>query len=82
MDGDRFSESPIGNLMRIRGRDALLGQGYNHVAFCPAPLPASVPLSERTYKLVSEGRTCRRPTRRGCWKAPKPVFARAANHLP
>jgi Fic family protein len=40
--------------MRIRGRDALLGQGYDHVAFCPASLPASVPLSERTYKLVSE----------------------------
>jgi Fic family protein len=54
VDGDRFRKSPIGNLVRITGRDALLGQGYDHVAFCPAPLPASVPLSERTYKLVSE----------------------------
>jgi hypothetical protein len=67
--------------MRIRGREALLGQGYDHVAFCPAPLPASVPLGERTYKLVSEADRAVGRLDAGAWKAPKPVFARAANHL-
>ncbi len=54
MDIAAFRGSPVGTLARISGHDAYLDRDYDHYAFMPTPLPASVPLVERTYKLVSE----------------------------
>lgn len=54
MDISAFQASPAGDLTWISGYDALLGRSYEHFAFVPHPLPSSVPLSELTYKLVSE----------------------------
>lgn len=53
MDADRFRSSPIGSVVRISGQDARLGY-FKHVAFVPAPLPTTVTLPPRTYKLISE----------------------------
>jgi Fic family protein len=54
VDVQRFSASPVGALLPISGYDALLGTYYNHFAFSPNPLPRTIRLSGRTYKLVSE----------------------------
>jgi Fic family protein len=51
---DRFESSPIGKLVPISGTDVRLGQTYEHFAFVPDPLPATVDLTQRTYKLLSE----------------------------
>lgn len=54
MDCERFASSPLGSLVPISGFDHFLKRPYDHFAFVPAPLPSSVPLSEGTYKRVSE----------------------------
>lgn len=54
MLAERFRESPIGRLVEIRGHDARLGEDYEHWAFVPKPLPASVELSAPTWGIVSE----------------------------
>lgn len=54
MDTKAFRESPMGRLVPINGRDTYLGRDYSHYAFVPNPLPATVPLSERTYNRVSQ----------------------------
>jgi Fic family protein len=51
---ERFGESPVGRLVEIRGHDARLGEDYEHWAFVPKPLPASVQLSAPTWGIVSE----------------------------
>lgn len=52
MDLASFRDSPVGRLHPIQGDEE--GQPYSHFAFVPAPLPASLPLSERTYSLIEE----------------------------
>ncbi len=54
MDRDAFRDSPVGQLHRITGHDLILGRSYDHHAFVPDPLPESVPLTELSYKLISE----------------------------
>lgn len=54
MDIDAFRVSPVGRLVPISGHDAYLDCDYSHYAFAPNPLPRSVPLAERTYKLITE----------------------------
>lgn len=54
MQVERFKKSPIGELVRIQGHDARLGRDYDHFAYLPAPLPEQVPLSQNTYRLLSE----------------------------
>src|SRR5688572_27685360 len=53
MDVARFEKSPVGRLHPIAGRDAR-GRDYSHFAFIPAPLPAEITLSGRTWNAVSE----------------------------
>lgn len=52
MDPSMFANSPVGRLLPIEGYDA--GKPYQHVAFVPADLPATVPLQERTYAMVMD----------------------------
>ncbi|MFZ0118102.1 MAG: Fic/DOC family N-terminal domain-containing protein [Pseudonocardiaceae bacterium] len=49
-----FERSPIGRLVRITGHDARQDADYDHYAFLPDPLPHEIPLSQATYKLLSE----------------------------
>jgi Fic family protein len=51
---ERFQNSPVGHLVPIQGHDARLGRDYRHFAFVPSPLPATVDLTQRTLKLLSE----------------------------
>jgi Fic family protein len=54
MDCEAFETSPVGSLVPISGHDHYFQRDYNHFAFVPTPLPASLPLVERTYKLITE----------------------------
>lgn len=54
MDIDAFRQSPVGRLVPITGHDTMLDRPYSHFAFVPTPLPATVALSQGTYKAVSE----------------------------
>lgn len=54
MDNSLFERSPVGRLQPISGFDAWLKRPYSAFAFVPIPLPDSMPLSEQTYKMVSE----------------------------
>lgn len=54
MDIEAFRTSPAGELVRISGHDASLDRDYDHFAFIPRPLPSSVALRSRTFKMVSE----------------------------
>lgn len=49
-----FQRSPVGELRPISGHDNYLNRDYRHFAFVPAPLPATVPLQERTYRLAAD----------------------------
>lgn len=54
MDLGAFRGSPVGELVPISGHDPARDRSYQHMAFVPHPLPASLPLRERTYKAVTE----------------------------
>ncbi|MDQ1698176.1 MAG: hypothetical protein QOG34_39 [Frankiaceae bacterium] len=54
VDVEAFRDSPVGELVPITGEDARSSRRYDHYAFVPAPLPKTVNLSQRTYKLLSE----------------------------
>lgn len=54
MDCDDFRNSAAGSLHAIAGHDTHLKRDYRHYAFVPSPLPPTVPLDERTYKVISE----------------------------
>jgi Fic family protein len=54
MDVSKFSSSLTGKLQPIRGHDSFLDRDYDHFAFVPAPLPATVPLHPLTIKLMAE----------------------------
>jgi Fic family protein len=54
MHFDRFRSSPIGRLAPIDVPDRSSDRTVLAYAFVPAPLPASVPLAEATYKRVAD----------------------------
>jgi Fic family protein len=54
VDIEAFRQSPVGHLVPITGHDTMLDRGYSHFAFVPTPLPATVALSQGTYKAISE----------------------------
>jgi hypothetical protein len=54
VDNSLFERSPVGRLQLVSGFDTLLDREYRAFAFVPTPLPDSMPLSEQTYKMVSE----------------------------
>lgn len=54
MDCQAFESSPVGSLRRITGHDAYLRKDYDHFAFVPNELPASLPLEPLSYKMASE----------------------------
>ncbi len=53
MDVDAIRDSPIGQLVPISGTDRT-GTPYEHVAFLPDPLPATVELTAQAWLLVVE----------------------------
>ena len=53
MDVDAIRDSPIGLLVPISGTDRT-GTPYEHVAFLPDPLPATVELTAQSLLLVVE----------------------------
>jgi Fic family protein len=54
MNLEALASSPVGSLVTIRGVDARDGKDYEHKAFLPANLPASMSLLPETYKAVVE----------------------------
>ena len=54
MDIDRFTESPVGTLVPIRGFDPRFNEEYAHWAFLPRPLPSEVQLRSDTWAKASE----------------------------
>lgn len=54
MDIDRFKHSPVGRLEPIWGHDSYLQRDYSHYAFIPCPPPASLELSQGTYKSIAD----------------------------
>lgn len=54
MDIERFQNSPVGQLVPIRGHDAYLDRDYEHYAFVPCPSPATPDLSQGTYNAVTK----------------------------
>jgi Fic family protein len=54
VDIDKFSKSPVGRLTPISGIDVRSGQVYNHYAYVPDPLPAEIPLQQKTYKILTD----------------------------
>lgn len=51
---DAFRSSPVGRLVPIFGSDPVSRRDFRHYAFVPNPLPAEIPLSQGTYKLIGE----------------------------
>lgn len=74
MDVDAFKDSPAGRLVPIRGHDAYLGRDYDHFAFVPNPLPDTVPLTERTYKAISEAERAIGRLDAGAVRLPNPAL--------
>lgn len=54
MDLAAFRASPVGTLVPISGHDPAQDRVFQHMAFVPSPLPADVPLTQRTYKAVTD----------------------------
>ena len=54
MDPAAFENSPVGRLVPIKGRDRRWDEDFEDYAFVPNPLPASLPLSESTYVIVTD----------------------------
>lgn len=52
MDELKFSQSPIGRLVRIQGTDVRFGIDYEHVAYVPDPLGIPPTLSEPTWRAL------------------------------
>lgn len=52
MDIEALRDSPIGQLVPIRGHDPRLGEEYEYVAYAPDPLPPSLELEAETYAAV------------------------------
>src|SRR5437660_476707 len=53
MDVDLIRRSPIGDVARIAGFDQRSGEAYEHWAFVPDPLPATVDLTAATWTAVA-----------------------------
>lgn len=54
MDVGRFTKSPVGRLVPIKGHDSYLDLDYSHFAFVPDPAPIILNLSQPTYKTVTD----------------------------
>ncbi len=52
MDIEALRDSPIGQLVPIRGHDPRLGEEYEYVAYVPDPLPSNLELKAETYAAV------------------------------
>ncbi|WP_370328308.1 Fic family protein [Euzebya sp.] len=54
MDIERFKNSPIGQLVPVHVHDRRDDQYYDHFAYVPHPLPATIPLSQATFTAINE----------------------------
>ncbi|MGB3414407.1 MAG: Fic/DOC family N-terminal domain-containing protein [Microbacteriaceae bacterium] len=55
MDTQKFSQSPIGNLLAIKGVDGRFGIEYNHFAYTPNPLSTiELSLSTPTWEAIAQ----------------------------
>jgi Fic family protein len=53
MDYEQLATSPLGSVVPISGTDPLTGQRFEHYAYVPAPLPATVTLGSATWTQVA-----------------------------
>jgi len=54
VDVAALKDSPVGQLVPIRGYDPRQGREYDHFAFLPHPLPETVELDQSTWILVTQ----------------------------
>ena len=57
MDVEALRRSPVGTLVPISGVDPRTGEHYDHWAFLPAPLPATVALTDATWSAIVDAET-------------------------
>lgn len=53
MDYESLATSPLGSVVPISGTDPLTGQSFEHYAYVPTPLPATVSLASATWTQVA-----------------------------
>lgn len=71
MDTEAFSASPIGQLIRIQGVDALNGD-YDHFGYLPDPLPERIDLTQESWYAVSRAAEALGRLRQACAQLPNP----------
>jgi Fic family protein len=68
---EAFQDSPIGQLVRITGDDAINGP-YDHFGFLPDPLPETVDLDQASWTGVAEAAEALGRLRQVCVQLPNP----------
>lgn len=76
MDATRFSGSPVGRLVPLRGTDGRTGQPYDHVAFVPDPLPGEPTLNGATWRAVSRASHALGRLHQAAHQVPAPALLR------
>ncbi|MGO2113188.1 MAG: Fic family protein [Pseudoclavibacter sp.] len=76
MDLSMFSNSTMGDLVRVTGSDPMLGD-WEHRAFVPAPLPEELPpLSMQTHLAISDARAALAALDSSAQQLPNPTLLR------
>jgi len=68
---DRIAKSPIGELVKIRGTDPTFGD-FATFAYLPAPLPATIVLTNATWLAVTKAVDSLGALRQACKQLPNP----------
>src|SRR5215210_3697633 len=68
--------SPIGRLVPINGTDGDTGRRYDHFAFLPEPLPASIDLGSRTWTQVAAAEAALGRLDQAAQQVPEPKLLR------
>lgn len=76
VDRNRFSKSPIGSLVSIRGTDGRTGTEYDHVAFVPDPLGDEPALDNAAWRAVSAANHALGALDQAGRQIPEPVLLR------
>jgi Fic family protein len=76
MDVARFSDSPVGHLVPLRGTDGRTGRQCDHVAFMPDPLADEPALSGATWRTVSRAAHALGRLHQAARQVPSPALLR------
>jgi Fic family protein len=74
MDVEALRDSPIGQLIPIRGHDPRIGEEYEYLAYVPDPLPANLELAADTYAAVIDSAAAMARADQAASRLPNPVL--------